>query len=106
FDRYRSRAPPAPPSFPTRRSSDLHRDRHRSAGTELPGGVEPFVGAVRARREELTFGTEPLDLGGVDAEPGRKPGGGQRRGQHVVDRKSTRLNSSHLGISYAVFCLK
>src|SRR5256885_15666638 len=26
--------------------------------------------------------------------------------QHVVDRKSTRLNSSHLVISYAVFCLK
>src|SRR5947199_5607643 len=29
--------------------------------------------------------------------------------QHLVadqDRKSTRLNSSHLGISYAVFCLK
>src|SRR5262245_62520178 len=26
--------------------------------------------------------------------------------QHVqIDRKSTRLNSSHLGISYAVFCL-
>src|ERR1039458_4647096 len=25
---------------------------------------------------------------------------------HFVDRKSTRLNSSHLGISYAVFCLK
>src|SRR5262245_63989443 len=24
----------------------------------------------------------------------------------LVDRKSTRLNSSHLGISYAVFCLK
>src|SRR5262245_63166136 len=23
-----------------------------------------------------------------------------------LDRKSTRLNSSHLGISYAVFCLK
>src|ERR1035438_10559525 len=29
---------------------------------------------------------------------------GQRR--RIVDRKSTRLNSSHLGISYAVFCLK
>src|SRR5262245_63755013 len=26
--------------------------------------------------------------------------------QLVLDRKSTRLNSSHLGISYAVFCLK
>src|ERR1039458_7986157 len=25
---------------------------------------------------------------------------------HDLDRKSTRLNSSHLGISYAVFCLK
>src|SRR5205814_8627354 len=27
-------------------------------------------------------------------------------GLPAVDRKSTRLNSSHLGISYAVFCLK
>src|SRR5471030_3464389 len=31
-------------------------------------------------------------------------GGKQRRRRR--DRKSTRLNSSHLGISYAVFCLK
>src|SRR5437899_6464001 len=28
------------------------------------------------------------------------------RGSSMRDRKSTRLNSSHLGISYAVFCLK
>src|ERR1035438_2859225 len=27
------------------------------------------------------------------------------RSQDEIDRKSTRLNSSHLGISYAVFCL-
>src|ERR1039458_6178254 len=27
-------------------------------------------------------------------------------GVQTCDRKSTRLNSSHLGISYAVFCLK
>src|ERR1039457_1190367 len=34
--------------------------------------------------------------------------GGPVAAPHVVrrDRKSTRLNSSHLGISYAVFCLK
>src|SRR5205814_8578751 len=34
--------------------------------------------------------------------------GFQRLAHHrdVADRKSTRLNSSHLGISYAVFCLK
>src|SRR3712207_7028078 len=27
-------------------------------------------------------------------------------GQYALDRKSTRLNSSHANISYAVFCLK
>src|SRR5207253_10744100 len=31
---------------------------------------------------------------------------GDRRGHHGADRKSTRLNSSHVAISYAVFCLK
>src|SRR3989442_5786046 len=30
----------------------------------------------------------------------------RRLGLAVVDRKSTRLNSSHVRISYAVFCLK
>src|SRR5262245_65360219 len=36
-------------------------------------------------------------------------GGGLRSDDDLaaaLDRKSTRLNSSHLGISYAVFCLK
>src|SRR5205814_5950217 len=37
--------------------------------------------------------------------PSRRLGAGRRRGA-ARDRKSTRLNSSHLGISYAVFCLK
>src|SRR5258708_26055465 len=32
--------------------------------------------------------------------------GGRRRVVPTVDRKSTRLNSSHQIISYAVFCLK
>ena len=30
----------------------------------------------------------------------------KKDGNFIGDRKSTRLNSSHLGISYAVFCLK
>src|SRR5262245_63229744 len=36
------------------------------------------------------------------------PFGGRHelRSRNPPDRKSTRLNSSHLGISYAVFCLK
>src|SRR5438132_13080590 len=34
------------------------------------------------------------------------PGGRQARSYGTRDRKSTRLNSSHTVISYAVFCLK
>src|SRR5205814_6359906 len=41
-------------------------------------------------------------LPGPDLSQGRRG----RRQQAGRDRKSTRLNSSHLGISYAVFCLK
>src|SRR2546430_5509792 len=33
-------------------------------------------------------------------------GDGRRAAGHGLDRKSTRLNSSHSQISYAVFCLK
>src|SRR5205814_9551270 len=49
---------------------------------------------------------------GADFRPKLNPavesGAKEREGRlrHVGDRKSTRLNSSHLGISYAVFCLK
>src|SRR2546426_5779952 len=43
-----------------------------------------------------------LGLGAGAGEP--RPAGGDAR--RCGDRKSTRLNSSHLVISYAVFCLK
>src|SRR5258707_11691601 len=36
----------------------------------------------------------------------RMPGGGSWIANRYLDRKSTRLNSSHANISYAVFCLK
>src|SRR6516225_9049392 len=36
----------------------------------------------------------------------RHAGGRERCGHLHADRKSTRLNSSHMSISYAVFCLK
>src|SRR5438045_4780398 len=60
---------------------------------------------------------EAIEIGGevTPAPVGRTLGKprAMRRHQHVrqfvkrkADRKSTRLNSSHLGISYAVFCLK
>src|SRR5690606_42021402 len=44
-------------------------------------------------------------LGGV-TEPGRKRPLPARPVGTAGDRKSTRLNSSHVKISYAVFCLK
>src|SRR3712207_8323523 len=49
---------------------------------------------------------------GVVADAGDRRGCGRRQvdrhheGGRRVDRKSTRLNSSHANISYAVFCLK
>src|SRR5262245_64061597 len=82
-------------SFPTRRSSDLRRKPPRN---------------VRARQggPRLGRGVEDRALGHGAARVPR-PGGGvlaNRPGARKRDRKSTRLNSSHLGISYAVFCLK
>src|SRR5207247_8861473 len=71
-------------SFPTRRSSDLPdglaNDRHPRRRRGSPG----------SRRKES----------GLDGHGGRPDHRGLR------DRKSTRLNSSHEWISYAVFCLK
>src|SRR3712207_7886147 len=51
--------------------------------------------------ERLRLLVEPvLDVGSYDAR------GPLRSQRQLADRKSTRLNSSHANISYAVFCLK
>src|SRR5262245_64275769 len=49
---------------------------------------------------------ERLDGVGLGRRGHRDDRAGRKIGEQPVDRKSTRLNSSHLGISYAVFCLK
>src|SRR5205814_8378567 len=56
------------------------------------------------------------ELAGIGPHHLERDGKGRIRTEHELsrahpslrrqDRKSTRLNSSHLGISYAVFCLK
>src|SRR5205814_8822648 len=66
-------------SFPTRRSSDLSNPTRRKSAPSGASGSIP----VAANPQSRSIGTKP-----------------------PKDRKSTRLNSSHLGISYAVFCLK
>src|SRR5262245_63539291 len=57
-------------------------------GHRPPGTIRPGCEELAARAAEEMLQTEASST-----QPGR-------------DRKSTRLNSSHLGISYAVFCLK
>src|SRR5690606_41051323 len=44
--------------------------------------------------------------GGAPAAPATHHRSGSPRVRALLDRKSTRLNSSHVKISYAVFCLK
>src|SRR5207249_9867229 len=69
-------------SFPTRRSSDLEaRPRRARARRAALRGASREAVLWRARRVHFIR---------LDAR----------------DRKSTRLNSSHVSISYAVFCLK
>src|SRR2546429_4694363 len=48
---------------------------------------------------------QPAGCGAASRELSLRPGP-QRIARHAGDRKSTRLNSSHGYISYAVFCLK
>src|SRR5690606_40656560 len=88
-------------SFPTRRSSDLEgrgRGRARRRGAALRRADERGARNARSSAErsarDRRAGTTPLPLA-ISARPL------SRR-----DRKSTRLNSSHVKISYAVFCLK
>src|SRR5437762_5591786 len=81
-------------SFPTRRSSDLLVvGRHLALALEHPDGDRGLV--VLGGREGLALLRRDRRVA-VD-QPGEDA---------AQDRKSTRLNSSHRCISYAVFCLK
>src|SRR5207244_11331470 len=98
--------PPAPPSFPTRRSSDL------SAGMFVQS--EKFVEEHQGRIGDISiFGQESnpttwklahmnLAIRGIEAHLGQSWADSFLNDQHkdLKDRKSTRLNSSHQIISY------
>src|SRR5690606_41878851 len=81
------------PSFPTRRSSDLQDmiNKIKTAKTQ----VDLLIGAFHWGKEYELIPT---------ADPGVAPDDPKQIAK--LDRKSTRLNSSHVKISYAVFCLK
>src|SRR5690606_41619403 len=80
-------------SFPTRRSSDLDTDRDSDRGHQNSGAE---------RRPAHERNTQPRQ--GCDGRQRRNDD--QDDKETPEDRKSTRLNSSHVKISYAVFCLK
>src|SRR5690606_39416678 len=90
-------AHPALHSFPTRRSSDLLEE----VNAVLPKAAFGF-GHVRFTSAADDQVGAKGDLLRSDLRVHRALGNvcGER------DRKSTRLNSSHVKISYAVFCLK
>src|SRR5437879_3897118 len=83
-------------SFPTRRSSDLD---------DAPGAV-PTVRSRRVHGEAGRAGERRRDDVGQLRALGSARRGHRHGGRAERDRKSTRLNSSHRCISYAVFCLK
>src|SRR3712207_8117816 len=80
--------------------------------TTLFRSVVRVAAGVADLHEQALLVGEPDDAAGdlgevrvvhlVDDEPD----GGARAAGQGADRKSTRLNSSHANISYAVFCLK
>src|SRR3712207_7633287 len=92
------RRPPRSTLFPYttlfRSLQDVDLDR----GLVVLGGREDLALAGRDRRVALDELRHDAALG-LDAER-------QRGHVEQQDRKSTRLNSSHANISYAVFCLK
>src|ERR1035441_7279460 len=84
--------------------------RHRSSKEESDRRHKAIVCPTKAMDWEV-YGrhrhTSDSTAGGTgirEQRTGEDRAGAQ--GRAAGDRKSTRLNSSHLGISYAVFCLK
>src|SRR5207244_11374793 len=94
------------PSFPTRRSSDLGK---RPVILTLVYYRCPMLctlvlnGLVRALRTLAFDPGREFELVTVSFDPRETP---ELAAKKKADRKSTRLNSSHQIISYAVFCLK
>src|SRR3712207_6974271 len=65
----------------------------------------PEAGGAVERRQHVRPEPAGLVVRRVQRHPGGPPGRRPTAGP-LRDRKSTRLNSSHANISYAVFCLK
>src|SRR3712207_8642725 len=97
------RRPPRSTLFPYTTLFRSGRQDRRQEVTERGFGRS----AHRARsRHDHGPGNQPDGRTPEAARPPPPPHGGQHVAPAPRDRKSTRLNSSHANISYAVFCLK
>src|SRR3712207_8082334 len=93
------RRPPRSTLFPY---TTLFRSVDDALGQRLLAHEQDLAdrGGAGLRAEERVLARGAVDRGGLEQLPAVQ----DRLG--VEDRKSTRLNSSHANISYAVFCLK
>src|SRR5690606_41892263 len=93
-------------SSPTRRSSDLAGVGEHPVAQRQPERRGERPGAADLQLERTGPAVEGLgQLVEVLAPPGGGALGVAAGAVDEPDRKSTRLNSSHVKISYAVFCL-
>src|SRR5438874_7826411 len=98
--------PPRPPLFPY---TTLFRSRAAVEEGIVPGGGTALIRCLAAVEKLKLHDDEAVGAGIVKRaleEPARQIAhNAGSEGAVVIDRKSTRLNSSHVEISYAVFCL-
>src|SRR5688500_18377293 len=96
-------------------SSPYQQGLDRNAANYVPLTPLSFLertADVFPQRTAVIHGSWRADYAELRARSRRLASALERRGVRpgdtvaVIDRKSTRLNSSHLVISYAVFCLK
>src|SRR5690625_6917241 len=87
-------------SFPTRRSSDLPETVHRH------GNLTNDQIFMQAASEGISMFAAAGNAGSGDGTGEDIVADYPSSSSYITDRKSTRLNSSHVAISYAVFCLK
>src|SRR3712207_8480283 len=85
--------------FRSRRPEPAKEDRTTMA-------KQTITGSFNTRREaEMAVEHLVQDYGLDRSRVHVRPAGEENTSGNVADRKSTRLNSSHANISYAVFCL-
>src|SRR5699024_5484671 len=99
------------PSSRTSPAASFRRPHKQRVKVVFPAPLCPIMPSTSPRLTEnprllktacLSKAQERFSTDKPFCVPGRSAGGKCR----VGDRKSTRLNSSHVSISYAVFCLK